>query len=108
MAGYGRLEVMLASSVSTSFAESRDKSVKIRIISRKGNTREETRRELMAMSADEIDKSVRVLRVSRSLDHKLTRNVVFQELLKLAVEGSDCLIEEARVEVRQKPPGEAA
>lgn len=61
MAGYGRLEVMLASSVSTSFAESRDKSVKIRIISRKGNTREETRRELMAMSADEIDKSVRVL-----------------------------------------------
>jgi hypothetical protein len=31
------------------------------------------------------------------LGHKLTRSVVFQELLKIAVQGSDCLIEEARI-----------
>jgi hypothetical protein len=32
------------------------------------------------------------------MHHPLNRNVVFHELLKLAVESSDCLIEEARVE----------
>jgi hypothetical protein len=34
--------------------KAKDKNVKIRIISRKGNTREETRRELMEMSEEDI------------------------------------------------------
>jgi hypothetical protein len=76
----------------------RDKSVKIRIISKRGNTREQTRRELMEMSADEIDKLFEGYELRDPMDHELTRNVVFQELLKLAVEGSDCLIEEAKIE----------
>ncbi len=76
--------------------EAKDKSVKIRIISKRGNTREETRRELMEMSANEIDKLFEAYEFRDSMDHPLNRNAVFQELLKLAVEGSDCLIEEAK------------
>jgi hypothetical protein len=83
--------------------EARDKSVKIRIISKKGNTREQTRRELMEMSADEIDRLFDAYEFRDPMDHKLTRNVVFQELLKLAVEGSDCLIEEAKIEGKSGP-----
>jgi hypothetical protein len=83
--------------------EAKDKSVKIRIISKRGNMREETHRELMEMSANEIDKMFEAYEFRDSMDHPLTRNVVFQELLKLAVEGSDCLIEEAKVEGKSEP-----
>jgi hypothetical protein len=74
------------------------KSVKIRIISKKGNTREQTRRELMEMSANEIDKLFEPYEFRDPMDNTLTRDVVFQELLKLAVKGSACLIEEAKSE----------
>jgi hypothetical protein len=84
--------------------EAKDKSVKIRIISKRGNTREETRRELMEMSANEIDKLFESYEFRDPMDHTLTRNVVFQELLKLAVEGSDCLIEEAKIEGKSEAP----
>lgn len=83
--------------------EAKDKSVKIRIISKRGNTREETRRELMEMSADRIDRLFESYEFRDPMDHTLTRNVVFQELLKLAVEGSDCLIEEAKIEGKSEP-----
>jgi hypothetical protein len=83
--------------------DARDKSIKIRIISKRGNTREETRRELMEMSANEIDKLFEAYEFRDSMDHPLNRNVVFQELLKLAVEGTDCLIEEAKIEGKSEP-----
>jgi hypothetical protein len=50
------------------------------------------------MSADEIDRLFEAYEFRDAMDHPLNRNVVFQELLKLAVEGSDCLIEEAKTQ----------
>lgn len=49
------------------------------------------------MSADEIE-LFESYEFRDLMDHTLTRNVVFQELLKPGVEGSDCLIEEAKIE----------
>ena len=59
----------------------------------------------MEMSADEIDRLFEAYEFRDLLDHTLTRNVVFQELLKLAVEGSDCLIEEAKIEGKSSCAG---
>lgn len=86
---------MLASSVSTSFAESRDKSVKIRIISKQGKSREDIRRDLMEMSERELSEVFEDYDFLDPVGHRLAQYVVFQELLKIAVEGSDCLIEDA-------------
>jgi uncharacterized protein YjiS (DUF1127 family) len=75
--------------------EARDKSVRIRIVSRKGKTREETRRDLMEMSGEQLKDLFENYDFLDPLGHKLTRSVLFQELLRIAVQGSDCLIEEA-------------
>jgi hypothetical protein len=88
---------VLATSRETLPIEPKDKSVKIRIVSRKGKTREETRRDLMEMSEEQLKDLFENYDFLDPFEHKLTRSVVFQELLKIAVQGSDCLIEEARI-----------